>query len=253
MSEVFLPAQLEAFEKSVSEIAGPLGTSPDRILEDLNSYLQQRLAVLLASQEKNSQKLKMSFFRCLFGRDPEESDLALMSKRSFRIAIPNDVQLYLLRLQLNRCASCGIPITQQARPHVDHKRPIALGGSNEVENLQILCINCNLGKKAFLGWPLSAPHFELDKNTYTVRYFVLSRARHRCQVPDCTQDVTSTQLTVHLRIPIKQGGRWILDNLLSYCQDHYADRTAAIRLRSPIKPTSTLKFPKRVPDLTQSC
>jgi 5-methylcytosine-specific restriction endonuclease McrA len=51
----------------------------------------------------------------------------------------------LLALQQNRCAVCGIELTNVAF-HVDHRTPLSRGGTNEFSNLQILCKSCNLRK-----------------------------------------------------------------------------------------------------------
>ena len=45
-----------------------------------------------------------------------------------------------------RCALCGA--TRDKRMlHVDHIIPRSIGGNTEYENLQVLCIKCNLAKK----------------------------------------------------------------------------------------------------------
>ena len=45
-----------------------------------------------------------------------------------------------------RCELCGV--SHEARPlHVDHIRPRAKGGSNELSNLQVLCETCNTEKR----------------------------------------------------------------------------------------------------------
>lgn len=41
------------------------------------------------------------------------------------------------------CQNCGMPGT-----HVDHIVPRALGGDDSLNNLQLLCANCNLRKGA---------------------------------------------------------------------------------------------------------
>lgn len=43
------------------------------------------------------------------------------------------------------CAICG----SDYKPCIDHRVPLARGGSNEIENLQILCEPCNLRKGAW--------------------------------------------------------------------------------------------------------
>lgn len=50
----------------------------------------------------------------------------------------------LLGKQRFLCAACGKDIS--ARYHVDHIIPLSRGGGNGVENLQVLCPECNLSK-----------------------------------------------------------------------------------------------------------
>ncbi|MCB0540467.1 MAG: HNH endonuclease [Bacteroidetes bacterium] len=47
-----------------------------------------------------------------------------------------------------KCTSCGASpaIDQNVTLHIDHKIPWAKGGETVVENLQTLCLKCNLGK-----------------------------------------------------------------------------------------------------------
>ena len=52
----------------------------------------------------------------------------------------------ILFLQKNKCASCGTDVKKNY--HVDHIMPIALGGGNGPDNLQILCKSCNLKKNS---------------------------------------------------------------------------------------------------------
>lgn len=52
-------------------------------------------------------------------------------------------------LQPQRCAMCGkSPLKEGVRLVVDHKLPKEWGGTNDFENLQPLCEECNGGKKA---------------------------------------------------------------------------------------------------------
>ncbi len=52
----------------------------------------------------------------------------------------------LFRLQRGKCACCHVSIADGY--HVDHIQPLALGGSNDKTNLQLLCPTCNLRKGA---------------------------------------------------------------------------------------------------------
>lgn len=60
--------------------------------------------------------------------------------------ISNRVRAWVLRDQ--RCAQCGrTPSEDGVKLHVDHKIPQAWGGTNDPDNLQALCSECNEGKK----------------------------------------------------------------------------------------------------------
>lgn len=61
-------------------------------------------------------------------------------------AISNRVRAWVLRDK--RCVQCGrTPEDDEVRLHVDHKIPQTWGGTNDPENLQALCSDCNEGKK----------------------------------------------------------------------------------------------------------
>lgn len=62
-----------------------------------------------------------------------------------RKAIPKAVRRYLLDMSGSQCANCG---NTCCSPHIDHKLPVALGGSDDIDNLQVLCASCNLHKGA---------------------------------------------------------------------------------------------------------
>ena len=52
----------------------------------------------------------------------------------------------LLKLQRGKCACCGLPLGED--PHIDHIMPIALGGTNTDDNVQLLRKACNVAKHA---------------------------------------------------------------------------------------------------------
>lgn len=56
--------------------------------------------------------------------------------------------LAIYTLQGGMCAHCDAPVTADGETpyHVDHVMPLAKGGGNGPENLQILCKSCNLKK-----------------------------------------------------------------------------------------------------------
>lgn len=61
--------------------------------------------------------------------------------------LSTDIVIKLLKLQKGKCACCHSDITKSTF-HVDHIMPIALGGSNTDNNVQILCASCNYSKHA---------------------------------------------------------------------------------------------------------
>jgi len=66
-----------------------------------------------------------------------------------RITIPLKDRWAVLKRDSYRCAKCGATPSSDHRVEleVDHIRPIAKGGRNEIGNLQTLCRKCNQGKK----------------------------------------------------------------------------------------------------------
>jgi 5-methylcytosine-specific restriction endonuclease McrA len=64
-----------------------------------------------------------------------------------RAPVPRAVRLAVFARDGGRCAECGSDFELQ----YDHVIPIALGGSTGVDNLQLLCADCNRRKGAALG------------------------------------------------------------------------------------------------------
>lgn len=54
----------------------------------------------------------------------------------------------ILRRQKYKCVECGASVRKRENRHVDHIMPLALGGSNDPSNLQVLCPSCNMSKGA---------------------------------------------------------------------------------------------------------
>jgi 5-methylcytosine-specific restriction endonuclease McrA len=61
-----------------------------------------------------------------------------------REPLPRDVRLAVWRRDGGRCRECGNGFDLQ----FDHLIPLALGGASSVENLQLLCGDCNRAKGA---------------------------------------------------------------------------------------------------------
>jgi 5-methylcytosine-specific restriction endonuclease McrA len=66
-----------------------------------------------------------------------------------RIPIPTEVRKYVYQRDNYRCQSCG-QSENNTQLSIDHIIPLALGGSNDISNLQTLCLSCNRRKKHHL-------------------------------------------------------------------------------------------------------
>jgi 5-methylcytosine-specific restriction endonuclease McrA len=64
-----------------------------------------------------------------------------------REAIPREVRLAVFQRDSGRCVQCGSAFEIQ----YDHLIPVSAGGASTVENLQIMCADCNREKGAALG------------------------------------------------------------------------------------------------------
>lgn len=51
----------------------------------------------------------------------------------------------VLKGQDYRCARCGTDLSRMV-PNFDHRKPLALGGEDELYNIQALCANCHAEK-----------------------------------------------------------------------------------------------------------
>jgi len=59
--------------------------------------------------------------------------------------VPNTIRYEVLKRDGSRCLLCGVSAKDSVL-HVDHVVPRSKGGSNDMDNLQTLCWQCNNGK-----------------------------------------------------------------------------------------------------------
>lgn len=72
-------------------------------------------------------------------------DFLPSGRRRKREYIPRAIVQKVLERQNFRCAMCGKPL-RGLHFHIDHKVPLAMGGSNSIRNLQALCPDCHAKK-----------------------------------------------------------------------------------------------------------
>ena len=73
-------------------------------------------------------------------------ELKMRVKTEERTHFPWAVKEPLLRETGGRCAHCGVELDRYTNLSVDHVIPLNKGGSNDPENLTVLCDDCNLEK-----------------------------------------------------------------------------------------------------------
>jgi hypothetical protein len=78
---------------------------------------------------------------------PLPSELDVLAPPRSR-TIPQAVKNEVWRRHTGRCAVCAIT---DGPWHIDHVYPFSKGGTNAIDNLQVLCAPCNLRKGARLG------------------------------------------------------------------------------------------------------
>jgi 5-methylcytosine-specific restriction endonuclease McrA len=88
---------------------------------------------LVYQRERRSQQ-KLQTARSLMRADEEG--------RPTRIPIPSDIRRAVFERDGGRCVECNSNFDLQ----YDHVLPVALGGATTVENLQLLCADCNRRK-----------------------------------------------------------------------------------------------------------
>ena len=83
-------------------------------------------------------------------KNPEAARLIKQTRRArIRNAegmLSKDLITHLYRLQKGKCPCCAKPLGDDY--HLDHKMPLALGGTNTDDNMQLLRKSCNLQKHA---------------------------------------------------------------------------------------------------------
>lgn len=62
-----------------------------------------------------------------------------------RIPIPDSVRQYVYQRDRHQCQKCGKQ-KLETQLSIDHIIPLAKNGSNDISNLQTLCLNCNQKK-----------------------------------------------------------------------------------------------------------
>lgn len=90
-----------------------------------------------ANSQKTSYKTKTNLKKA----QPNKSQQSIKRSRY----IPKSDRVTVLNKDKYKCVFCGRS-SQQIELQIDHIKPFSKGGSNDINNLQTLCIDCNQGK-----------------------------------------------------------------------------------------------------------
>ena len=99
----------------------------------------------LANSERRKARVKARYLE-----NPEPFLVSNQNRRALRIKnggeLSTGLPSKLFALQRGKCACCGLPLGSNY--HMDHIMPLALGGSNTDDNIQLLRQRCNNQKHA---------------------------------------------------------------------------------------------------------
>lgn len=98
-------------------------------------------------QAENKEKVK-AMSAAYYAKNPEKFKSANHTRRARKIKaggkLSKDLPVKLFKLQRGKCACCKKPLGKNY--HMDHIIPLALGGTNTDDNIQLLRATCNLQK-----------------------------------------------------------------------------------------------------------
>jgi diadenosine tetraphosphate (Ap4A) HIT family hydrolase len=144
LAQVFLlqdESQLQYYEDRIRKMPVKVLKSHDVIAVD-GDLVRLRTAGLTLEQKSHIRMLcEMKLQQFI-----QKKGLGIWDYRMLEMEPVDDVtRLTLLARAKGRCEACGA--TKDDRPlHIDHIKPRSKGGTNAIENLQVLCDKCNLAK-----------------------------------------------------------------------------------------------------------
>lgn len=98
-------------------------------------HLQNRARILLQKADYRKKNREHIYAACAERRAVKRGSGGKYTKEQIRV---------LYAVQKGRCVYCKTSL--EGGFHRDHVMPLILGGKNEISNIQLLCVSCNLQK-----------------------------------------------------------------------------------------------------------
>ena len=232
---------IDSIFKSLVFKCAECGISPQTFIKEKILELEERKGILLTpsrywfrdNYSRYNEFASLALRRTLSEEEKFDSvkSLGAFVKRRLnpepRKNLASDVSLKrkMLEEHNGRCAICGELLTLDSVT-LDHKIPLAEGGTNHPLNIQPLCSLCNSGKSDYYEETIEAaarPWFEARESliegkiavTPKKRFCVLARDESTCQ--NCTTSANEATMKVVCRVSVENGGQPVYDNLITLC------------------------------------
>ena len=123
---------------------GALDSSDEAIFSH-SGTLDSREFRKLARGSMLEDAYKIIKIKKLKSEKPAKTEKAKKSTKARRKSLRKAEKTMILDSQHHKCADCKMDISKMSQ-HFDHRIPLALGGSNDLTNIQALCPNCHARK-----------------------------------------------------------------------------------------------------------
>ena len=125
-------------DDSIARARAWQAANPERVKENKKAW-----------QEANREKF-VGYTMKWRASNPEAARAIHSNRRAKKMGakgrVSADIREKLFVLQKGKCPCCGKPLGDDC--HLDHKMPLALGGTNTDDNMQLLRAKCNMEKSA---------------------------------------------------------------------------------------------------------
>lgn len=140
-------------EKHKASVAAWKESNKEKYKETQAAYRllnRQKLKAKISVWRKLNQDKIKSASAIWHAKNPDSAKIISGNRRARKLkaggCLSRDLSVKLFKLQKGKCPCCGNPLGENY--HLDHRMPLALGGSNTDDNMQLLRSTCNQQKHA---------------------------------------------------------------------------------------------------------